>query len=268
MPRLREFVLRKFHGRGKEVMQALVDFCPDLEIIDLYINESQDSEGGGVTTGPLRGSFAQLSEFRMQGSWPEVTQLDISLLVARSRDTLEVVWLHGYDYSDWILSANPFHIGTKAGWTQCTRLKELVLHTWGRSGSPMTDYCWNLPGISSSSAGIVGEDDSMVFPQLEKLRLTVKEPLWGECPDRFCGRVLWEVEGYFDADGPEHYPFNDDWTAPAVALRTKEDDIWDRELAADVFEQKRVHQMAFIIHVREVYGRIKTLKQLQNLEIE
>ncbi|KAF9272460.1 hypothetical protein BGZ88_004756, partial [Linnemannia elongata] len=181
MPRLREFVLRKFHGRGKEVMQALVDF---------------------------------------------------------------------------------------SGWTQCTRLKELVLHTWGRSGAPMTDYCWNLPGISSSSAGIVGEDDSMVFPQLEKLRLTVKEPLWGECPDRFCGRVLWEVEGYFDADGPEYYPFNDDWTAPAVALRTKEDDIWDRELAADVFEQKRVHQMAFIIHVREVYGRIKTLKQLQNLEIE
>ncbi|KAH7056093.1 hypothetical protein BKA57DRAFT_531805 [Linnemannia elongata] len=267
MPRLREFVLRKFHGRGKELMQVLVDFCPDLETIDLYINESQDSEDGGVATDPLRGTFAQLNEFRMQGSLPEVTQLDISLLVARSRETLEIVWLHGHNFSN-LMFASPFHIGTKASWTQCTRLKELVLHRWGRSEAQMTDSCWNIPGISSPSAGIVEEDDSMMFPQLEKLRLTVKEPLWEKCPDKFGGCVLWEVEGYFDVDGPEYYPFNDDWTTPAVALRTKEDDIWDRELAADVFEQKRVHQMAFIIHVREVYGRIKTLKQLQDQEIE
>ncbi|KAF9080643.1 hypothetical protein BGX23_001847, partial [Mortierella sp. AD031] len=152
-------------------------------------------------------------------------------MVARSRGTLEVA---SFDIGIFgsLEETNPFHIGTETSWTTCTRLKELVLHRSG--GSPMTDYRWNLSHPFSDAETI--RDYSTVFGQLERLQLAIKETHWQECPqpgEGGDGYDSWDEDRGDDEEG---------WGSSGL---DEEDD-----------------------DVRELFGRIKDLKQLQVLEIE
>ncbi|KAF9133175.1 hypothetical protein BGW39_010388 [Mortierella sp. 14UC] len=138
-------------------------------------------------------------------------------------------------------------------------LKELVLYQPG--GSLMTDYCWDAPGghhsrASSSPALNVLEDYSDAFGQLEKLRFSVKDPLWQECRE-----LEWSLWGVGDLE---------DWSANPLEVppRTAEDDIRDRKLEKEKQKKERKHQIAFALQVREIFGRLKDFMRLAALEIE
>ncbi|KAF9141582.1 hypothetical protein BGX30_004545 [Mortierella sp. GBA39] len=269
-PRLRDLVLRDHYGMLQDVLQLLVTSCPDVETIDLSTVEAvaQDDEiieTTTTTTGLLSpGSrFAKLKEFRIEGEWSPSTHQAIAELVSRSTDTLEIAWL---DRGSWLPitdTANPFHISTETSWTRCTQLKELVLYQ--EKGFSMSDYCWNAPAHSRTIPDAVEEDYSTVFSRLEKLRLSVVEPLWQECPDGYHTGIAFRAEGEWSA-----VELDDDWNPIIrdVPAKTPEDDIRGRDLKEATQRKEWEHRLAFILQVRELYGRIKDLKQLRALEIE
>ncbi|KAG0279253.1 hypothetical protein BGZ95_001842 [Linnemannia exigua] len=111
----------------------------------------------------------------------------------------------------------------------------------------------------------------MVFGQLEKLRLGVKEPLWKECPD--CYHVGETTEAGYDSweefECEEYYGNFDErddeaWKPLEEGRQTKQEKIREREKQ----QAGRAHQRAFIHQVRELIGRLKDLKHLKDLEIE
>ncbi|KAK3832325.1 MAG: hypothetical protein J3R72DRAFT_454152 [Linnemannia gamsii] len=279
-PRLRDLVLRTYNGKVGRLMDLLVVSCPELETIDLaveYVEEdygdsdgdgidivgnADDADGAGIetTTISMTGSyFTKLKEFRIEGEWPDSTQRAVARLVSRSVDTLEIVWFDRGQYYALVETANPFHIDAETSWTCCTQLKELVLCQVG--GLQMSDYCWDAPYghhsrcTSSSTSTVSGilterkEDYSAAFNRLEKLRLSVKEPLWEDCPNE--------------------YLTDSDWDEPQgnVTPRTVEDDIRDRQLKVERRTKNQEHRIAFVLQVREIFGRLKDLKRLSALEI-
>ncbi|KAF9551864.1 hypothetical protein EC957_004187 [Mortierella hygrophila] len=271
VPQLRDFVLRDHYGMLQDVLQLLVTSCPDVETIDISIDEAVPEEGDifemtTATTSPLspESRFDKLKEFRIEGEWSSSTHLAMAELVSRSTDTLEIAWLDRNSRLPIMDTANPFHIGTEASWTRCTQLKELVLYQ-GR-GFSMSDYCWNAPAHSRTIPDAV-EDYTTVFSRLEKLRLSVMEPLWQECPDGHHTGIPFQAEGEWSA---VEFEFDDGWNPIIrdVSARTPEDDIHDQELKQATKRKEWEHRLAFILHVRELYGRLKDLKQLRALEIE
>ncbi|KAF9288334.1 hypothetical protein BGZ88_008208 [Linnemannia elongata] len=254
-PQLRELVLRDHTGDLKDLMQLLVIFCPDLETIDLSTKEAVSQDGNNIetvtTTGPLspRSRFTKLKEFRIEGEWSPSTHQAISELVSRSTDTLEIAWLDRGSWQPIKDTANPFHIGIETSWTRCTQLKELVLYQ--ENGFSMSDYCWDALGNNESLTAldtVAGKDTSttLTFSQLEKLKMVMSEPTSLECPD---GRHT-------------RFPFEPD---RALSRRTFGDNNQDCALDS---RTKREHRLAFVLLVRELYGRLKTLKRLRSLEIE
>ncbi|KAF9310661.1 hypothetical protein BGZ91_007036, partial [Linnemannia elongata] len=240
-PQLRDLVLRDHTGKLKDFMQLLIIFCPNLETIDLSTRDAVGQDGDNIetaalTTSPLSpGSrFTKLKEFRIEGDWQTITD-----------------------------TTNPFHIGTEASWTRCTQLKELVLYQEG--GYSISDYCWNAPAHSRTISGAVEEDYSTIFSRLEKLKLSLLEPLWQECPCDYRTRFVFEDEG-----GWSDVEFDDDWDTIMrdVPAMIPEDDDRSREMKQATQREEWEHRVAFILKVRELYGRLKDLKQLRALEIE
>ena len=268
-PRLRDLVLRDHYGKLQDVLQILVISCPDVETIDLSTIEDVAQDGDNIemattTTGSLSpGSrFTKLKEFRAEGEWSSSTHQAIAELVSRSTTTLEIAWL---DRGSWLPitdTANPFHIGTETSWTRCTQLKELVLYQ--EKGFLMSDYCWNAPAHSRTIPDAVEEDYSTVFSRLEKLKLSVVEPLWQECPDGYHTGIAFGAEGAWNAVEI------DDCNSITrdVPTSTPKDDIRDRQLKQATQRKEWEHRLTFILQVRELYGRLKDLKQLRALEIE
>ncbi|KAG0291233.1 hypothetical protein BGZ97_005955, partial [Linnemannia gamsii] len=278
--RLRDLILRDHYGKLKDLVQLMVVACPDLETIDIssmdaeldteldadYVDESNgggDANAEAVTTALTAGyCFAKLREFKIEGGWSSSTNKAIMELVSRSADTLEIAWI---DCAAWPAedeSKNPFHISTETSWTLCTQLKELVLYYQG--GSLMSDYCWDAfkghPRATSDASEGEEEDYSVAFSRLEKLRLSVREPLWQECSDgHHTGNSDWSDILY---DGNWH-PITHE-----VPRRTPDEDIRARELKRASQRKDREHQLAFVLQVRELYGRLKDLKRLRALEIE
>ncbi|KAG0372273.1 hypothetical protein BGX24_000475 [Mortierella sp. AD032] len=259
---LRHLVVKDYLGSWSSLLQLLLDNCPDLETIELtgdsYYNISAHSARADTQ---LRGYFPALKEFRMMGAISEQMYTVISKMVVRSSATLEVVWINCTNWQQpegEIL--NVFHIETSTSWTQCTRLKELGLHRYG--GLLMTDPCWDDEATT---------DSGMVFGQLEKLRLGVKEPLWRECSDQHHVGGTTEA-GYGDWGEFENEDYyihfderdDEDWKPLEEARQTKQEKIWER----DKQQAERAHQRAFIHQVRELFGRLKDLKHLKDLEIE
>ncbi|KAG0279254.1 hypothetical protein BGZ95_001843 [Linnemannia exigua] len=138
---LRHLVVKDYLGSWSNILQVLLDNCPNLETIELtgnsYYNLSAHSNRADTQ---LQGYFAALREFRMTGAISKQMYTMISNTVVRSSATLEVVWIN---CSNWEWSEeeirNAFHIGTSTSWTQCTLLKELGLHRNG--GLSMVDPC-------------------------------------------------------------------------------------------------------------------------------
>ncbi|KAK3834211.1 MAG: hypothetical protein JOS17DRAFT_738396 [Linnemannia elongata] len=265
---LRHLVLKEYNGSWINLLQLLLDNCPDLETIDLsgFSNNFQDSSASSGTQ--LRGSFAALKEFRMSGPISEQSYTAVAKMILRSAATLEVVWINLNNRDQSGEGANPFHIGTTMSWTQCTRLKELGIYR--DRGSKMTDYRWDM---SPSFSTLEPRDYSTVFGQLKKLRLAVKESLWQQCPDRHhpqgvaVGQYDWDEYYYY------HHEFYDihldekddeDWKPLKVVGQTEEERTRDRQRQL----AERNHQRAFILQVREFFGRLKDLQQLWELEIE
>ncbi|KAF9082038.1 hypothetical protein BGX23_000176 [Mortierella sp. AD031] len=269
-PRLRDLTVRGHYGRLRSLMQVMVDSCPDLETIELTTEDYymvHDDNDGDDEPSVLTGSFAHLKEFRIVGVWSELVHAMIAGLIVRSSATLEVVW---FENSTWegSESPNPFHIGTETSWTSCTRLKEVVFGV--RGGSLMSDYCWNPPSSSSHMGKEEQEEDcSLVFGQMERLRLTVKEPLWQECSDGYhTGGYFFFGGGDDDAYGDDEYDETEQAVPPEIPPRSIEDDIRDRKAKRQEQQTERDHQLSFILQVREIYGRIKDLKRLKDLDIE
>ena len=202
----------------------------------------------------------------MSGTMSEQAYLAVARMVVRSAATLEVVWINRRNWMQIDETANPFHIGTTASWTQCTRLRELGISR--NEESLMTAYRWELP-LAFSIFGPI-KDYSTVFGQLEKLRLAVKESLW-ECADGYfigSGDDYWDVYDYY-SNYKEFYGIDfdekddKDWKPLTAVAPTKEK---IREYQRQ--QAERNHQRAFILQVRELFGRLKDLKQLRELEIE
>ena len=255
-PQLRDLVLRDYAGNLRDLMQLLIIFCPDLETVDLSTKEAEAQDGGNIetattTTGPLSpGSrFAKLKEFRIESEWSSSTHQAIAELVSRSTTTLEIAWL---DLDNWMPTtdtANPFHIDTETSWTRCTQLKELVLYC--EKGFSMSDYCWDAPGNNESLTALdaAASKDTLttpMFSRLEKLKLVVSEPTSLECPDS------WRNQSPLGPDrARSRRPFRHNYQDRVVDRRTK-----------------REHRLAFVLLVREFYGRLRKLKRLRSLEIE
>ncbi|KAG0072170.1 hypothetical protein BGZ90_012006, partial [Linnemannia elongata] len=266
--RLQDLVLQNLHGNLQNLLQLLLTSCPDVETIDLLTTGTDAHNGDNIetataTTSPLSpGSrFTKLKEFRIEGELPPSTHQAIAELVSRSTDTLEIAW---FDCRGWHTdTANPFHIGTETSWTRCTQLKELVLYQEG--GYSISDYCWNAPAHSRTISGAVEEDYSTIFSRLEKLKLSLLEPLWQECPCDYRTRFVFEDEG-----GWSDVEFDDDWDTIMrdVPAMIPEDDDRSREMKQATQREEWEHRVAFILKVRELYGRLKDLKQLRALEIE
>ncbi|KAF9912249.1 hypothetical protein EC991_000140 [Linnemannia zychae] len=268
-PRLKDLVVRNFNGEVKTLLDVLVGSCPDLETIDIAADDvwnnnaddvdvdtgNPDDANRDATATPITEPyFAKLKEFRIEGEWRDSMQAKIAGLVSRSVETLEVAWFDR-SYVDYAArTENPFHIDFKTSWTRCTQLKELVLYYPG--GFQTTDYCWDAPEGRyshnfSSSASDVLEDYSNALGRLEKLRLSVKEPYWEECSNEWSP---WDACDY------------DDWND--FPPKTAENIIREREQEKELEKKKREHRIAFVLQVREIYGRLKDLKRLAALEIE
>jgi hypothetical protein len=263
--------LKEFSGSWIALLQLLLDTCPDLETIDLSGTTHIYPRDNATSTGiiQLRGSFAALKDFRMSSPLSGQSYTAIAKMVIRSAATLEVVSFSRSNWGQMDEGLNPFHIGTTASWTQCTRLKELGIYRNG--GSLMTDYCWETRTAFSIYEPI--QDYSTVFGQLEKLHLAVKEPLWDQCPDGYHigGVAEWNYTWYeFDYYHDEYFGVyfdekdDEDWKALKVVAATEEEKNHERRR----LQAERNHQRAFIIQVRELFGRLKDLKQLQELQIE
>ncbi|KAF9146285.1 hypothetical protein BGX30_001936, partial [Mortierella sp. GBA39] len=257
---LRHLVLKNCRGPWIHLFQLLLDNCPDLETFDISVSSYYFRNNSASNSTQLRGSFAALKEFRMSGQISEQLYAVVAKMVLRSAATLEVVWIDRNNWERTEGGANPFHIGTAMSWTQCTRLKELGIYQDG--GSQMTDYRWDVSPPFSIREPI--KDYSTVFGQLEKLRLAVKESLWQECPNR--GIDWYEYNHYrrgsysMDLDEKDDL----DWKPLKAVAQTEEGRTRERRRQ----QAKRNHQRAFILQVRELFGRLKDLKQLRELEIE
>ncbi|OAQ35256.1 hypothetical protein K457DRAFT_898401 [Linnemannia elongata AG-77] len=255
-PQLRDLVLRDHTGKLKDLMQLLITFCPNLETIDLSTKDAVGQDGDNIetaalTTSPLSpGSrFTKLKEFRIEGEWSSSTHQAIAELVSRSTDTLEIAWFDRRSWQTITDTANPFHIGTEASWTRCNQLKELVLYQ--EKGFSMSDYCWGFPGNNESLTALdaaAGKDTSTtpMFSHLEKLKLAVSEPTSLECPDGRHNRFVFRPDSFQSRMAFRH---------------NNQDGVVDRKT-------EREHRLAFVLLVRELYGRLRKLKRLRSLEIE
>ncbi|KAG0293511.1 hypothetical protein BGZ96_002740 [Linnemannia gamsii] len=273
-PRLQNFILRGHYGKLKDLVQLLVVACPDLETIDISSADidldaddlGENNVGSDATTEPTttllttRCYFTKLKEFRIEGAWSQSTNQAIVKLVSRSADTLEIAW---FDCGTWWVAdefMNPFQIDTETSWTLCTQLKELVLYYQG--GFSMSAYYWDTPSDHSHATSDTSEDKedySVAFSRLEKLRLSVKEPLWQGCSDGFhTGQGEWSAEEYDGLQPITHEAYT----------TTPNGDICVRELERATERKEREHQLAFVLQVRELYGRLKNFKRLRALEIE
>ncbi|KAG0272695.1 hypothetical protein BGZ95_011519 [Linnemannia exigua] len=247
------------------LLQLLLDNCPDLETIELSGGSYFNADHHSGTLIQLQGSFAALREFRMSGSMTDTMYATISEMVIRSSATLEVAWINRW-YWDWSAEEilNPFHINSTTSWTQCTRLKELGLYR--HEGVLMTDPCWDVhPPFSVLEAT---KDYGTVFSQLEKLRIGVREVLWDVCPAGGYPQGGYDSWGEYDYEDDYYGNLDEnddeDWKPLKQARQTKQERVREHEKQ----RAERSHQRAFILQVRELFGRLKDLKQLTELDIE
>ncbi|KAF9925421.1 hypothetical protein FBU30_004777 [Linnemannia zychae] len=275
-PQLKDFCLRGHCGDLKWLVRLLVNTCPDLESIEIASrefleeqvieNEADDaaalSEAETQETGPY---FKKLREFRLKGEMTLSTKAMITQLVSLSHDTLEIVWFdHGSEHrTDHSNIRNPFHINDRTSWTQCRKLRELVLYQEG--GLAMKDYRWDAPNMISSGTlddCLVTEDYSSAFDKLEKLRLSIIDPCWKEC-NHGCHNKLYGNAGWWD-DAPisECWDITPYWGRSLGSININHHEQEQRRM------KLRCIRIAFILQVREIYGRLKDLKHLRALEIE
>lgn len=107
---------------------------------------------------------------------------------------------------------------------------------------------------------------------MEKLRLAVKGSLWEEeCSNGHHRRGVaggYVLNDYYDYHN-EFYDMDfdekdDENWKPMKAFAKTEDKTRERQRQL----AERTHQRALILQVRELFGRLKDLKQLRELEIE
>ncbi|KAG0295808.1 hypothetical protein BGZ96_010926 [Linnemannia gamsii] len=250
------------------LLRLLLDNCPDLETVDLYGSSSGTfCWTNGISTDDaiqFIGSFPALKEWRLSGYISEQLYEAIAVVLVRSAATLEVVRIYRDNNEQALGGANPIHIGTTASWTQCTRLRELGIHRTG--GSKLTDHRWDI--AKPFSVWEPTKDYSTVFGQLEKLQLAVREPLWNQCPDgsyvvsNYGGWYEEEEENVDDSDLDEQD--DEDWKPLKAVNQTVE----EKNLEPHKRLVERNHKRAFILQVRELFGRLKELEQLRELEID
>ncbi|KAF9271099.1 hypothetical protein BGZ88_006843, partial [Linnemannia elongata] len=235
---MRHLVLKAYRGSWINLLQLLLDNCPDLETINLSGSPYSFQDNFASNDTQLTGSFVALKEFRMSGIASEHTYIAVGKMILRSAATIEVVWIDRDNWGQAEEGANPFHIGTTASWTQCTRLKELGISLKG--GSLMTDYRWEVPLAFSVFESI--KDYSTVFGQLEKLRLAVKESLWEECTDGNFngGGDYWDGYNYY-SNYNEFY---------GIDFDEKDDEDWKPLAAVTPTEEEKTREHAERNHQR------------------
>ncbi|KAG0042880.1 hypothetical protein BGZ90_009267, partial [Linnemannia elongata] len=213
---LRYLVLKAYRGSWINLLQLLLDNCPDLETINLSGSPYSFQDNFASNDTQLTGSFVALKEFRMSGIASEHTYIAVGKTILRSAATIEVVWIDRDNWGQAEEGANPFHIGTTASWTQSFSVFESI------------------------------KDYSTVFEQLEKLRLAVKESLWEDCTDgNFNGGG-----GYWD--GYNYYSNYNEFYG--IDFDEKDDEDWKPLTAVTPTEEEKTrehaernHRRAFIL---------------------
>ncbi|KAG0279251.1 hypothetical protein BGZ95_001840 [Linnemannia exigua] len=292
-PHLCHLILRKYDSGLRDLLQNLAIYCPNLITLELSTHNAGEmywSPTGMFNSDTssqlaVQGSFAHLKEFRVEGEWSDLTFRMMAGLVARSKDTLEIAWFDRRNWEDlgnsWMYNAwtgdledswhedtprdtgedqqeddddgaltidHPFYISNKVNWTHCTRLKELVIYKpegYLLSGDDNHHPDLFLPTSSTSptsspsaASGATGEYPS-TFNQLEKLRLSIGDVKWQGGPG-----------GYHSEQG----------------LTESTSSSHQRRLQG---QEKREHQLGFILQVRNLFGFLKTYyPRLQYLNIE
>jgi hypothetical protein len=269
LPGLRYLVLTECDVSWFNLLQLLLDNCSDLVTIDLLDSRysSFHSTNAYSTYGNIQfvGSFPVLKEFTMSGYMSEQLYEAVALMLVQSVATLEVVRIDRENHEQAFDGANPFHIGTTASWTQCTRLKELGIFQNGES--LITDSFWELP--AELSIYEPNKDCLTVFGKLEKLQLAVchRDPLRNQHPNQsHCIQryVSWYVEEAAQLDDSDLDEQDDEDWKPLNAINQNAEKTQERQRQL----VERNHQRAFILQVRELFGRLKELEKLRELEIE
>ncbi|KAF9934269.1 hypothetical protein FBU30_002687 [Linnemannia zychae] len=269
--RLRFLTIKGYSGSWLDLFDVLLDNCLEMETIDLQGCSYFDAYTHSSTVTHLfRGLFSVLREFRLDGVMSEQIYTIIAKLVVRSASTLERVQISRYSHDQTTEISNPFHIGTYTSWIHCTRLKELRLYNNG--GIRITDHHWEY--YPPYSVIETDENYSYALGQLKKLQLSLKEPLEQVYPDCCCVNTAssayidydsWDSEDYYDC-GYDRDEVDDIVWKPLKYSPHKEKEEKAQE------EQRQLpirrHQLNFIIYVRELFGRLKDLTRLEELEIE
>ncbi|KAF9909430.1 hypothetical protein EC991_008569 [Linnemannia zychae] len=273
-PSLEKLAIAGYRGYPNTLMQNLVDFCPNLETIHLGGTNSSiirptillprdipffhDDEGIVVQDRtPLRGMFPKLREFRTTGCsnnlWTNQGHEDVSGLLARSTETLEVVCIGSEDW-DWSRPA-PFQAGlreSRQSWADCRQLKELTIEPISHMDFSSLD-----PTITVTTFADINNDDdngstatvsnfiNTKFESLKHLRLTSL----ADAPSDECNKTFNYSRLSFNE------PTLDDY------LQQPSHKYSDTHL-----QNHRSHRLQFLRRVRELFGRLKLLQRTTGLE--
>ncbi|KAF9117225.1 hypothetical protein BGW39_002443 [Mortierella sp. 14UC] len=271
-PSLQKLAIAGYHGYPNTLMQALVEFCPELEAIHLGGTNSatfqptmrlprdipflEDDEGLiEQDRTPLHGMFPKLREFRTAGfshnSWSDHGHEDISGLLARSTETLETVYIQSEDW-DWARPA-PFRAGLREShqsWADCRQLKELTIEPVSRMDLSSLDPTFTITTFTNDVDDIgavttIPNHINTNFESLKYLRLaSLADAYRSDCSKTFdyarSGFVEPTLDDYLQQP-PHKYSY--------IHL-----------------EQHRSHRLQFIRRVRELFGRLKMLQRTIGLE--
>ncbi|KAK3834183.1 MAG: hypothetical protein JOS17DRAFT_773098 [Linnemannia elongata] len=228
-PRLRDLVLRDYCGNLQDVLQLLVSSCLELETIDLS------------NTG----------------------------IIEQNDEHIDMVATTAGPLSPGSCFAKLKKFRIEGEWSSSTHqaIAELVSRSTDTLEIAWFDCCSWRPITYPAIPFHIGTDTS-----------------WTRCI-RLKELVLYQQRGFSMSDyrwnAPDHSrtildAVEEDYSTVFSRLEKlslcpcedTEDDIRDRKLKQATRRKKWEHRLAFILQVRELYGRLKDLKQLRALEIE
>ena len=248
-PRLQELTLGSYSGHVHRLVQTVLWYCPDLEVLDIGGHNPYDEDVplAGGTLSKLRTlqlrSPSYLQSYQNQNIFSEV--------IARSASTLEVLWLEGRQPEISRGCLNPFcmHGADGDGGNRLIfpRLKELVMWTAGDWVYPDAvseqhnhdHHIESDDGHEVHGRGLGSSQPlSAIFPSLERLSLEVNDGLPRDCRD--CNGSL----------------------GPGRKDKTQIEFLKRRRL-----ERQESHRRQFASRFRQLVSRFGPCVELKNLEM-
>lgn len=287
-PHLSKLAIAGYHGYPNTLLQSLVESCPDLDTIHLggtnfahhptmFLPRDlpfiHDDEGIVIQDRtPLRGVFGKLKEFMVTGFsnnlWSDRGYEDVSGLLVRSTETLERVVVQSDD-GGWNYPT-PFRVGLRdAGlsWADCKELKELTIEPLSRMDFSFLDKSPVVPPpppppstdadsddadanelVSTPAALVDNNSINTNFKSLTHLRLTSL----GDTDRHNCSSIFLDYSRYWNQN-----PTLDDYLEQPP-----------QKYSEAIMRPYRHHRVLFIRRMRELFGRLKAVKSLKNVDLD